>query len=72
MATVTSKGQVTIPKRVRDEFGIAPGTELEFRVEEDSLRVRKIGRREAIDRWRGRLKVEESVDQFIDDMRGDR
>jgi AbrB family looped-hinge helix DNA binding protein len=72
MATVTSKGQVTIPKRVRDEFGIAPGTELEFRVENDSLRVRKLGRRDAIDRWRGRLQVEGSVDEFLDDLRGDR
>lgn len=30
-ATVTSKGQVTIPKPVRDLLGIAPGTRVEFR-----------------------------------------
>lgn len=29
--TVTSKGQVTIPKSVRDHLGIAPGSEVEFR-----------------------------------------
>lgn len=29
--TVTAKGQVTIPKPVRDLLGIAPGTEVEFR-----------------------------------------
>lgn len=28
---VTSKGQVTIPKRVRDLLGIEPGTKVEFR-----------------------------------------
>lgn len=28
--TVTSKGQVTIPKRVRDFLGIAPGSVVEF------------------------------------------
>ena len=28
--TVTSKGQVTIPKRVRDLLGIAPGDVVEF------------------------------------------
>jgi AbrB family looped-hinge helix DNA binding protein len=33
--TVTSKGQVTIPKRVRDLLGIAPGSAVEFRLEED-------------------------------------
>jgi antitoxin PrlF len=29
--TVTSKGQVTIPKPVREHLGIAPGSKVEFR-----------------------------------------
>lgn len=29
--TVTSKGQVTIPKPVRDHLGIVPGSRVEFR-----------------------------------------
>lgn len=29
-ATVSSKGQVTIPKRIREELGIEPGTKLQF------------------------------------------
>ncbi|MEJ1967135.1 MAG: AbrB/MazE/SpoVT family DNA-binding domain-containing protein [Rhizomicrobium sp.] len=33
--TVTSKGQVTIPKRVRDALGIAPGSSVEFELAED-------------------------------------
>jgi antitoxin PrlF len=32
---VTSKGQVTIPKPVRDHLGIVPGSEVEFRRTED-------------------------------------
>jgi AbrB family looped-hinge helix DNA binding protein len=40
-ATITSKGQVTIPKRIRDELGLTAGTEIEFIVEEDgTIRVR--------------------------------
>lgn len=39
-ATITSKGQVTIPKRIRDELGLTAGTEVEFIVEEDgTIRV---------------------------------
>jgi len=30
MPTVTTKGQVTIPKAVREELGIEPGDEVEF------------------------------------------
>jgi AbrB family looped-hinge helix DNA binding protein len=29
--TVTSKGQVTIPKAVRDQLGLKPGSKVEFR-----------------------------------------
>ena len=32
-ARVTSKGQVTVPKAVRDALGIAEGDEIVFRVE---------------------------------------
>lgn len=33
--TVTSKGQVTIPKAVRDFLGIGPGSRVEFRKVKD-------------------------------------
>ncbi len=38
---VTSKGQVTIPKAMREHFGLFPGTEVEFVPGEDELFVRK-------------------------------
>lgn len=34
-ATITSKGQVTIPKRIRDQLGLDAGTEIEFVLEDD-------------------------------------
>lgn len=39
---ITSKGQVTIPKAMRESFGLLPGTEVEFVADDDDeLRVRK-------------------------------
>ncbi|MER8730827.1 AbrB/MazE/SpoVT family DNA-binding domain-containing protein [Mesorhizobium sp. M1227] len=36
---VTTKGQVTIPKEIRDHLGIGPGSEVEFVPTEDGARV---------------------------------
>lgn len=43
-ARVTSKGQVTVPKAVRDALGIAEGDELVFRVEGDRAVVARTPR----------------------------
>ena len=37
---VTSKGQVTIPKAIREQAGITPGSEVEFTVEDGTVTVR--------------------------------
>lgn len=44
---ITSKGQVTIPKELRDELGFLPGTEVEFLRDDEGIKVRKVvgGRR---------------------------
>jgi AbrB family looped-hinge helix DNA binding protein len=39
---ITSKGQVTIPKEIREEFGLLPGTEVEFVGEAGRVTVRKL------------------------------
>jgi AbrB family looped-hinge helix DNA binding protein len=39
---VTSKGQVTIPKAIRDEFGLLPGSEVEFVAEDGQIKVRRL------------------------------
>ncbi len=41
-AKVTSKGQVTVPKAVRDALGIEDGDEVVFRVENDRAVLAKV------------------------------
>lgn len=36
-ATVSDKGQVTLPKPLRDQLGIQPGSRLEFRLAADGI-----------------------------------
>ena len=44
-ATVTDKGQVTVPKAIRDKIGLVPGSRLDFTLMEDgSLKVRLLSR----------------------------
>lgn len=54
---VTSKGQVTIPKKVRDHLGIRPGTAVEFEAAADGriVLVKKSGRAGAAKRKRSRF-----------------
>jgi antitoxin PrlF len=75
MATITSKGQITIPKDVRDALGLTPGSEVEISVEAGRAILRKRLSPEVLQRWRGRLRDKlpaNSVDEFIDELRGER
>lgn len=45
--SVTSKGQVTIPKRVRDALGITPGSRVEFDVAHGGARLTLVKRHQA-------------------------
>lgn len=42
---MTIKGQVTIPKHVRDALGIEPGDEIDFELEGDRAQIRRRGKR---------------------------
>ncbi len=72
-ALVTSKGQVTIPKSLRDQFGIKPGAKVDFVAVEDGIRLRKVVDRSRHDAVLGCLKDElsgRSPAQWLDALRG--
>lgn len=53
-ATLTSKGQLTVPKEVRDQLDIKPGDRLLFEPEGDSVRLR-VERRTTLEELEGSL-----------------
>lgn len=67
---VTEKGQITIPKELRDALGIGPGSEVEFERDDDAIVVRKMrdaptrGRRIA-ERLRGRGDVAMTTSEIM-------
>ena len=69
-AVVSEKGQVTIPKRLRDRLGIVPGAVLEFREESGTLVASKASSADAIASVYGILEVGRPVDELVDDLRG--
>ena len=70
---VTSKGQVTIPKELREKFGIEPGVHVDFAAAADGIRLRKVVDREKRLGVLGCLKEElagRSVKELLDELRG--
>lgn len=60
-ARITSKGQITIPKQVRERLGLEPGDALEFWFEDDRLEVRPV-RRRRVKEFRGLFHVPQARD----------
>ena len=53
---ITSKGQVTIPVEIRERLGLLPNSEVEFIIDGNTVRIRKV--RGGDKRRRGRSIVE--------------
>ncbi len=71
-ARVTSKGQVTIPKDVRESMGLEPGDQIEFVKERKGFRVVKRPARSPFDEFLGFLKdlKGRDSDDLVEEMRG--
>ncbi|MBI1741630.1 AbrB/MazE/SpoVT family DNA-binding domain-containing protein [Candidatus Acetothermia bacterium] len=73
-AKVTSKGQITVPKGVREALGLSAGDELEFVEDAGRFLIRKRVRRSPFDRYLGYLthKGGQDPDEIVKDLRGRR
>ncbi len=75
MATrITSKGQVTIPKKVREVMGVGPGSAVDFELDADGrvVLVKAAGPRRVspFARVRGRATVKMSTEEIMALTRG--
>ena len=71
---VTSKGQVTIPQKVRQQLGIQPGSEVDFRIDAHGARLVRIspGDGKALAAaMRGRATAAMSTEEIMALTRGD-
>jgi AbrB family looped-hinge helix DNA binding protein len=75
---VTSKGQVTIPAVVRRQAGILPGSDVDFVVEGDSVRIVRAANRKKrsrgemlVARLRGSGDVKMTTDEILALTRGE-
>ena len=69
--TVSEKGQITIPKRLRDRLGLRPGTVIDFEESSGKLVGRKLVPTDALDELYGILPLPEGgTDAFIREIRG--
>ena len=70
-ATVAERGQITLPKAVRDALGLVKGTVLKVELDGGRIILRKDAS-DAISRVRGRFKLPAGVstDDVMRDLRG--
>jgi AbrB family looped-hinge helix DNA binding protein len=75
---ITSKGQVTIPQAIREQAGLLPGCEVEFLLDDGTVRIvpakprKGLGRGERIvQHLRGRGSLGLSTDDIMALTRGD-
>ena len=68
-SVVSEKGQVTIPKPLRDSLGLVPGTELDFEERDGTLVARRVVREDPLSRLVG-LLPRIDVDRALVSQRG--
>lgn len=69
---VGERGQVTIPKDLRDRYGVRAGQEVVFEEHPNGLLLKKVTPQDSLRALLGRIKKKIDVDSYLDDARGPR
>ena len=73
---ITERGQVTVPKELRERFALEPGSEVEFATDGKVILLRKKARRLDLEKWKGKARKSlaklgyGSVDAYVESVRG--
>ena len=68
---IGERGQVTIPKKLREAFGLFPNIEVEFIAEDDGIKLQKKSKRSSpVQKLYGILKKNRDTDRYIEEIRG--
>lgn len=68
---VTERGQITIPKPVRESLGIRPGQELEVREQNGAIVAYKAATTDPLTAVTGIIKTDKTTDELIGQIRGE-
>ena len=64
---MTSKGQITIPKELRDRFNVDEGDQFKIFIQDDKILLEPVKKKKLSDVLKNRIKVSEPID--IEKMR---
>ena len=68
---ISKRGQVTIPKPLRDRFGMNPNVEVEIIPTQDGLLIQKrTAAKHPVDRIHGIVRGRGSTDDYVEAIRG--
>jgi AbrB family looped-hinge helix DNA binding protein len=73
---IAERGQVTVPKELRDRFALQPHTEVEFASDGEIILLRKKARSMDLEKWKGKARKifaklgYRSVDAYVESVRG--
>jgi len=70
-ATVGERGQITIPKAIRDRLGLSMGVVLEIREESGTIVATKVAPEDPVAKVYGCLRLSKPTDEVIAELRGD-
>ncbi|MDF0728692.1 AbrB/MazE/SpoVT family DNA-binding domain-containing protein [Cytobacillus sp. S13-E01] len=58
---MTSKGQITIPKELREKLGLSEGDQFKFLIENDEVRIKPV-KKKLLSQAIGRIASKEEID----------